>query len=123
MPYIYNDEDNSPMNDDAWDGPHNPTVYMSRTEMKAMEKLPDAPWIAEAETKGMPPYGDDEFPLSDIKDEFALAKGLIGKAVQHLIRAANRAEEYGKDKPIDELIQLLDDDIPYKMDQVLESLK
>ena len=25
--YIYNDEDNSPMIDDPFDGPHNPTVY------------------------------------------------------------------------------------------------
>ena len=38
MDYIYNDEDNAPMNDDAFDGPHNPTVYGSRAEMKAAEE-------------------------------------------------------------------------------------
>lgn len=38
--YIYNDEDNVPMNDDAWSGPHNPTVYLSRAEMQAEEALP-----------------------------------------------------------------------------------
>lgn len=37
MPYIYNDEDNVPMNDDAWAGPHNPTVYNSRDEMEYVE--------------------------------------------------------------------------------------
>ena len=36
--YIFNDEDNNPMNDDAWDGPHNPTIYNSRAEMKAAEE-------------------------------------------------------------------------------------
>lgn len=35
--YIYNDEDNAPMNDDFM-GMHNPTVYLSRAEMKAMEE-------------------------------------------------------------------------------------
>ena len=38
MNYIYNDEDNAPMIDDPFDGPHNPTVYNSRAEMKAMEQ-------------------------------------------------------------------------------------
>ena len=37
MPYIYNDEDNYPMNDDAFNGYHNPTVYNDRAEMKAVE--------------------------------------------------------------------------------------
>lgn len=37
MPYIYNDEDNAPMNDDAWAGYHNPTVYSSRDEMEYVE--------------------------------------------------------------------------------------
>ena len=39
MSYIYNDEDNVPMNDDAFDRDgHNPTVYSSYSEMKAAEK-------------------------------------------------------------------------------------
>ena len=40
---VYNDEDNAPMNEwrDDWDKDgHNPTVYLSRAEMKAAEKEP-----------------------------------------------------------------------------------
>ena len=87
-----------------------------------MERIPDADYILEAEAVGVPPY-DDDFPFTDVKDDFDIAKDFISEAVQRLIRAANTAEKYGKDKPIDELIQLLDDDIPYKMDQVLAKLK
>lgn len=36
MSYIYNDEDNTAMNDD-FIGYHNPTVYLSRAEMKAWD--------------------------------------------------------------------------------------
>lgn len=58
MPYIYNDEDNVPMNDEAFDridqNGHNPTVYGSWAEMKAVEKeipfyYPDEPVDEEAE--------------------------------------------------------------------------
>ena len=39
MPYLYDDEDNAPMNDEAFDridqNGHNPTVYTSYAEMKA----------------------------------------------------------------------------------------
>jgi hypothetical protein len=42
MPYIYNDEDNVPMNDEAYDrldhNGHNPTAYTSYAEMKADEQ-------------------------------------------------------------------------------------
>lgn len=49
MNYIYNDEDNVPMNDDAFSGFHNPTVYTDRAEMKAQEsgeqeEIPDGCW-------------------------------------------------------------------------------
>ena len=37
MPYIYNDEDNAPMNEDAFSGFHNPTVYTDLAEMKYYE--------------------------------------------------------------------------------------
>ena len=37
MPYIYNDEDNAPMNEDPFTGYHNPTVYNSRAEMEAWD--------------------------------------------------------------------------------------
>lgn len=40
--YIYNDEDNYPMNDEMYDridrGGHNPTVYGSYAEMRAAER-------------------------------------------------------------------------------------
>jgi len=37
--YIYNDEDNVPMNQEAFDqNGHNPTVYSSYAEMKACEQ-------------------------------------------------------------------------------------
>ena len=42
MPYIYSDDDNAPMNDNAWDmidqNGHNPTVYLSYAEMRAAQK-------------------------------------------------------------------------------------
>ena len=42
MPYLYDDEDNVPMNEDAWDridqDGHNPTVYGSYAEMRAAER-------------------------------------------------------------------------------------
>ena len=39
MPYIYNDEENAPMNDDAFDqGGHNPTVYLSAYEARMHDK-------------------------------------------------------------------------------------
>ena len=44
MPYIYNDEDNVPMNEDQFDridrNGHNPTVYTCFAEMRAAEKIP-----------------------------------------------------------------------------------
>lgn len=39
MPYIYNDEDNAPMNEDTFDqGGHNPTVYLSAYEARMYDK-------------------------------------------------------------------------------------
>jgi len=38
MPYIYEDEDNAPMNEEAWDKDgHNPTVYLDKAEMRYYE--------------------------------------------------------------------------------------
>lgn len=68
-------------------------------------------------------YADDDFPLSDIQSDFSRATYYLGLAVGHLIRAANTAERYGKHKKIDELIQKLDDDIPFDMSQILKGLK
>ena len=47
MDYIYNDEDNAPMMDDTWNGIHNPTVYGSMAEMKAVEQ--DIPFCDQPE--------------------------------------------------------------------------
>ena len=48
MPYIYNDEDNAPMNDEMLDrieqNGHNPTIYSSYAEMIAAEKEMDLPF-------------------------------------------------------------------------------
>ena len=68
-------------------------------------------------------YAEDDLPLSDIQSEFCTATYHLGQAVVHLIRAANEAEKYGKHKSIDELIEKLDDDIPYEMSQILKRLK
>ena len=40
--FVYSDEDNAPMTEDAFNGYHNPTVYGSRAEMKAVESGWDA---------------------------------------------------------------------------------
>lgn len=68
-------------------------------------------------------YAEDDFPVSSVKSEFSRASHYLGQAVEHLIRAANLAEKYGKQKPVDELIEKLDDDIPYQMSQILKQMK
>lgn len=84
--------------------------------------IADAPYIREAELFGEPPY-DDDFPISSIESEFSRAKYYIGLAVDHLVRAANEAEHWEKDRPIDDLIEKLDDDFKYEMGQVLDKLR
>lgn len=68
-------------------------------------------------------YADDGLSISPVKSEFSRASFHIGQAVMHLIRAAKEAERYGKHKQIDNLIEKLDDDIPYEMSQILKHLK
>ena len=68
-------------------------------------------------------YAEDDFPVSYVADEFSMAKHELGQAVQHLIRAANLAEKYGKHQKIDELIEKLDDDIPWEMDKLIKQWK
>lgn len=87
------------------------------------DRIPDAPYIVEAETKGMPPYGEDDFDVSMIESEFNEAKFHINQAIRFLIRAADVAEKYGKAQPIDRLVEKLDDGISYEMDQVLKKFK
>ena len=68
-------------------------------------------------------YAEDDFPLSDIQAEFSRATYYIGLAVDHLLRASSTADRHGKAKPIDDLIEKLDDDIPFSMSQILKGLK
>ena len=88
-----------------------------------MDKVPDAPYIVEAETKGMPPYGEDGFDYSMVESEFNEAKFHINQAIRFLIRAADVADKYGKAQPIDRLVEKLDDGISFEMDQVLKKFK
>ena len=87
------------------------------------DRIPDAPYIVEAETKGMPPFGDDDFDVSMIESEFNEAKFHINQAIRFLIRAADVAEKYSKAQPIDRLVEKLDDGISFEMDQVLKKFK
>lgn len=84
--------------------------------------IADAPYIREAELVGEPTY-DDDFPMSSIQAEFDVAYSFICKAVDHLCRAADEAEDYEKDKPIVELIEKLDDDFKHEMKVVLNKLR
>ena len=68
-------------------------------------------------------YAEDDFPISSVKSEFNIASFHLGQAVNHLIRAARKAEKFGKQEQIDGLIEKLDDDIPFEMSQILKQLK
>lgn len=68
-------------------------------------------------------YAADDFPVSSIESEFDIAKHFIGQALDHLIRAANEAEHYGKEKPIDDLIEKLDDGIRCQMDKIIRDFR
>lgn len=61
MPYIYDNEDNAPMNREAFDridqDGHNPTVYRSYAEMRAAEK--EIPFADE----------DEDFTEEDFESE------------------------------------------------------
>ena len=83
--------------------------------------IQDAPYIVEAEQIGIPT--DDDFPIQYVESKFSQADYLIGQAVLKLCDAAEEAEKYGKEAPIDEFIQKLDDDIRYEMRQIVNRLK
>ena len=68
-------------------------------------------------------YAEDEIDDSHIKSEFNRASYHLGQAVDHLIRAAKYAEQFDREKPIDDLIEKLDDDIPWEMSKILKALK
>ena len=67
-------------------------------------------------------YADD-FPIAIVQSEFDMARHHLGQAVVHLIRAAEQADHFGKAKPIDDLIEKLDDDFPFEMRQIVKKLK
>ena len=64
-------------------------------------------------------YREDDFPISSIKSEFDRANYYIGLAIEHFCRAANEAELWGRDQPINDLIDVLQDDFRDKTDKVI----
>lgn len=68
-------------------------------------------------------YAEDDFPFSSVESEFSTARYFLGQAIVHLVRAANYAEPYHKDAPIDDLIDKLEDKFEWDMDRVLDKLK
>jgi len=73
-----------------------------------MEQIPDAPYIVEAETKGMPHPA--KLPEADmISVEFTQARYHIGQAVDYLCRSSNRVEGTEWESVIESLIERLDD--------------
>ena len=64
-----------------------------------------------------------QIPVTSIASEFSRATYYLGLAVDHMIRAANDAEPFGKHKKIEALIEMMDDNIPFEMSQILKSLK
>ena len=68
-------------------------------------------------------YNAEDLPISCIESEFSLAKHFLGQAVAHLIRAANLADPYGRAKPIDDLVELIDDDVDDRMNKAIRKLK
>ena len=70
-------------------------------------KIPDAPYIVEAETKGVPPY--DEVDLCYARSRLIDADYDLGQAVQMLCNAADNAEGTEHEKKIEELIERLED--------------
>jgi len=73
-----------------------------------MERIPDAPYIVEAETKGMPHPA--KLPEADaVSVDFTQARYHIGQAIDYLCRSANRVEGTEWVTVIESLIERLDD--------------
>lgn len=67
--------------------------------------------------------GKDDFDFSMVESEFNEAKMHINQAIRFLIRAADVADQYGVAKPIDKLIDTLDDDFGMDMERAIKKLK
>ena len=68
-------------------------------------------------------YNAEDIPISRIESEFNQAKHLISQAIGHLVRAADIADPYGRAKPIDDLVELLDDNVDERMNKAIRKLK
>ena len=74
----------------------------------AMEQIPDAPYIREAERWGMPPYGDDP-DYSDVIKLLKDADKSIDALVETLLEIDDRLKEAGDDEEFTEQIGKLED--------------
>lgn len=74
----------------------------------AMEQIPDAPYIREAERWGMPPYGDDP-DYTEVKKLLTEADKGIDNLVEILIEVDDRLKEFGDDEEFTEQIGKLED--------------
>ena len=74
----------------------------------AMEQIPDAPYIREAERDGMPPYGDDP-DYTEVKKLLTEADKGIDNLVEILIEVDDRLKEFGDDEEFTEQIGKLED--------------
>ena len=89
-----------------------------------MNQIPDADYIREAEQKGIPPYRSiDDFDVSQVESEFDRANYYIGRAVDHMCRAARYAEKFDMNGPIDILIDRLGDLFRDDMRKLIEKYK
>ena len=74
----------------------------------AMEQIPDAPYIREAERWGMPPYDDDP-DYTEVKKLLTEADKGIDNLVEILIEVDDRLKEFGDDEEFTEQIGKLED--------------
>ena len=73
-----------------------------------MEQIPDAPYIREAETYGMPPFGDDP-DYTEVKKLLTEADKGIDNLVEILIEVDDRLKEFGDEEEFTEQIGKLED--------------
>lgn len=66
---------------------------------------------------------EDDFGYSMIESQMNEAKFHINQAIRFLIRAADVADNFGKAKPLDVLIDKLEDDFIFEMEQVITKYK
>jgi len=73
-----------------------------------MERIPDAPWIVEAERDGYPSSGED-FPIASVICRLESAHYELGQALDALSKVIDLCEGYGIDKDMEKLFERLED--------------